>query len=136
MEPTGIVDLLTTTVPGRSTGAISRATPSTKERSAAPSSRLRRLHAEEDELGVARGRRRADDEAEPPGAQALGDERGQPLLEDRDLTLREGADAGVVDVGAHDVVPEVREARRGGEPDVPGTDDRDLAHACPLSAPA
>ena len=36
VEPTGIVDLLTTTVPGRSTGAISRATPSTTDRSAAP----------------------------------------------------------------------------------------------------
>ena len=38
VEPTGIVDLLITTVPGRSTGAISRATVSTNERSAEPSS--------------------------------------------------------------------------------------------------
>ncbi len=38
VEPTGIVDLLMTTVPGRSTGAISRATSSTNERSADPSS--------------------------------------------------------------------------------------------------
>ena len=36
VEPTGIVDLLTTTLPGRSIGAISRATPSTIDRSAAP----------------------------------------------------------------------------------------------------
>src|SRR3954452_20448921 len=38
VEPTGIVDLLITTVPGRRTGAISRATVSTNERSAEPSS--------------------------------------------------------------------------------------------------
>ncbi len=38
VEPTGIVDLLMTTVPACSTGAISRATSSTNERSAEPSS--------------------------------------------------------------------------------------------------
>ena len=36
----------------------------------------------------------------------------------------------VVDVGAHDLVAEVGEARRRGEPDVPGADHSDLGSLC------
>ena len=34
----------------------------------------------------------------------------------------------LVDVGAHDVVAQLREARSGGEPDVAGADHCDPAH--------
>ena len=94
-----------------------------------PGLRLRRLHAEEHELRGAHGCGGADHEAEPVRGQALGDERGEPLLEDRHLTLRQRAHALLIEVGARDRVPQPREARRGREPDVPGADDRDVAHA-------
>ena len=94
---------------------------------------LRCLHAEEHDLGAAGGGGRADDEREPLRREALGDERGQAVLEDRDLALAQARDPLGVDVGAHDLVTEVRQARRGREADVAGPDDGD-AHAAPTSS--
>ena len=51
---------------------------------------------------------------------------GRPLLEDRHLALVQAGDALLVDVGADDVVTEMREARGGGESDVPRADDCDV----------
>ena len=104
VEPTGIVDLLITTVPGRSTGAISRATVSTNERSAEPSSPWgvgthRNTNAAMLAAFGAPSTNRSRRDAE-----ALGEQLGQAVLEDRDLALVEPVDAVGVDVGAHDVV--------------------------------
>ena len=113
VEPTGTVDLLMTTAPGRSTGAISRATASTYDMSAAPSSPSG-VGTHRNTKSASRGRvRRADDELEPPARDAGGDELGQPVLEDRHLALAQPRDAIGVDVGARHVVAEVGQAGRG-----------------------
>ena len=131
VEPTGIVDLLTTTVPGRSTGSdLPRDTFDDGEVGGAALG-LRRLHADEHELGAGRRLLRADDEAQPPRLQAFEDERGQALLEDRHLTFRQPAHPRFVEVGADDVMAQVREARRGRDPHVPRTDHRDVTHRAP-----
>ena len=52
----------------------------------------------------------------------------QAVLEDRHLALAQPRDPVGVDVGAHHLVTEVRQARGSGEADVPGPDDGD-AHA-------
>ena len=66
-------------------------------------------------------------------AETLGDQRGQALLEDRDLALRERAHTLLVEIGAGDRVAEARQARGRGEPHVPRADDRDLAHGQSLT---
>ena len=68
-------------------------------------------------------------EREPAAVEALAHEVVEARLEDRDLAPLEQRDLVGVDVGAHDVVADVGEARAGGEPDVARADDRDLAHA-------
>ena len=116
VEPTGTVDLLMTTVPGRSTGAISRATASTNDMSAAPSSPSGVGTHRKMNSAIARRGRRTDDELEAPARDAgLGDELGQSVLEDRDLTLAQPSDAIGVDVGTRHVVTEVSQAGRGRE---------------------
>ena len=87
---------------------------------------LRRLHTEEHDVGVGRGLGRARDEPEAVRGQTFGDQLGQPLLEDRYLALVEAGDAFLVDVGARDVVAEVRKAGCRGEADVPRADDCDV----------
>ena len=96
------------------------------------------LHARE--VGVARRRRRRVDgdeedaaafeqhvvggrEGEPGGV--VGDELLEPRLVDGDLTPLQPGDLRLVDVHAHDVVPEMGEADGRHEADVPGTDDPD-----------
>ena len=96
------------------------------------------LHARE--VGVARRRRRRVDgdeedvaaleqdvvggrEREPGGV--VGDELLEAGLVDGHVTALEPGDLGLVDVHAHDVVPEVGEAHGRDEADVPGTDDPD-----------
>ena len=126
VEPTGTVDLLTTTVPGRSTGAISRATASTNDRSAAPSAPCG-VCTQRNTMSASRAAAcRAGDEPQPVRGQPGADQLGQTLLEDRHLALVQAGDAFLVDVGADDVVTEVREARGGGESDVPRADDCDV----------
>ena len=88
------------------------------------------LHAEEHELGVAGRLGGTDDELQAPGSEALADQRREPLLQDRHLALRQRADPVGVEIGAGDVVAEVGEAGRRGQPHVPRADDRDIAHAC------
>src|SRR5581483_11934257 len=50
-------------------------------------------------------------------------------LEDRDVAAAQPLDLLGDDVGARDLVADVRQVRPGGETDVPGPDDRDAAHA-------
>ena len=52
-------------------------------------------------------------------------QRGQAVLEDRHLALAQAGDPLGVDVGADDVVAEMREAGGRGEPDVARADDGD-----------
>ncbi len=130
VEPTGTVDLFTTIAFGIRTGAISLGDLLDVAEIGGAVVALRRLHAEEHDLGV-RGRdRRADDERQPLRGQALGDERGETVFEDRHLALAEAFDPLGVDIGAHDLVAEVRQARGGREADVAGSDDGD-AHERP-----
>jgi len=89
---------------------------------------LRGRDAEEHEGGVSDGRRRPDDEPESAGGEALGDEFVEAVFDDRDLAAPQTLDLLGVDVGAHDGVAEVGEARAGGESDVSGSDDCDSGH--------
>ena len=89
---------------------------------------LRRGHAEEHELGDPRRVLRAEHEGEPARGETLGQDLRETVLEDRHLALREPIDPLGVDVRTGDPVPEVREADRGGQPDVPGADDGDVTH--------
>ena len=135
VEPTGIVDLLITTVPGRSTGAISRATVlderevgravvapaasgrrGTRTRRCSPrSARRRRTSA-----GGTRGPRRRS--------------AGSPSSRIGISPLDSAADPFRVDVGARHPVAEVGQAGRRGQPDVAGADDRNITHGSdPLS---
>ena len=55
----------------------------------------------------------------------VGDHLGEAGLVDRDLAGLQARDLVGVDVDAVDVAAELREARRGDEPDVAGADDAD-----------
>ena len=55
----------------------------------------------------------------------VGDELLETWLVDGHLTPLQPGDLGLVDVHAHDVVPEVGEAHGRDEADVPGPDDPD-----------
>ena len=117
---------------GRSTGAISRATASTNDMSAAPSS----------PSGVGTQRKMNSASLAAVDAPTTNCRRrlampaltssGQPVLEDRDLTLAQASDAVGVDVGTGHVVTEVREARCCRESDVAGTHHRDVHRVAPI----
>ena len=53
---------------------------------------------------------------------------------DRHPAVVQRRDLGGVDVEAHDVVADLREARTGDEPDVAGADDGDFHAATPSDA--
>ena len=86
VEPTGTVDLLTTTEPGRSTGAISRSGVLDEREVGRAVVALGRRHAEEHELGP-EPRSPRPRRTEAAGGQPLGDELGEALLEDGHLAL-------------------------------------------------
>jgi hypothetical protein len=69
------------------------------------------------------------DEAQLPAAQTFTHELLEPRLDDRHVTLGEGVDLGVVDVATDDRVPELGQAGSGGQADVTGADDGNVAHA-------
>ena len=64
--------------------------------------------------------------------------RARPTIPSRSSLIRgtlapfadQALDLGLVDVGAHDLVADVREARARGEADVAGSDDGDSTHWC------
>ena len=67
----------------------------------------------------------ADDERQPLRGETLGDERGKAVLENRHLTLAQAGDPLGVDVGTHDLVPEMGQAGRSGQADITGSHHRD-----------
>ena len=131
VEPTGTVDLLITTAPGRSTGAISRRDRFDERHVRRTVLAERRRDAQEDELGVVRRGRGANHELQAAACEAGLDELGQAVLEDRDLPLAEAGDAIGVDVSAGHVVTEVRQARGCRESDVAGTHHGDVHRLAP-----
>ncbi len=86
---------------------------------------LRRLHAQEHDFGGPGRGGGADHELEPLRREPLLDQLGKAHLEDGNFALFQASDPIRVDVGALDVVTEVREAGGGREADIAGTDDRD-----------
>ena len=115
---------------GRRTGAISRATASTNDRSAAPSSPCG-VCTQRNTISASRGRRRrrrprtAGASTRRPSATSS----GRPSSRIGTSPLRQAGDPLRVDVGADDVVAEVREARGRRQPDVAGAHDRDSHEA-------
>ena len=136
VEPTGIVDLLTTTVPGPSTGAISADDGLDRTRgrrprrrpaaSARTGTRPRRVRSRRSAAPTTKAR--AAREREP-----LGDQLGEPVLADRHLALLARRRV------RRRCRRRSRRARggpgtdRGGEADVPGPDDGNVTH---LPAPS
>ena len=120
--PTGTVLFMTSSrSPPRA--AISRVARCTRERSASPdgdggvSTAMKRMRQRVEQLVVG-GR-----EGEP--RRVVVDELVEAGLVDRHLARLEALDLRRVDVHAHDVMAEVREADRRDEPDVAGADDAD-----------
>ena len=70
--------------------------------------------------------------ASRPSSAFLLDELGQPGLVDRDLALAQHPDLGLVLVHAHDVVAGLGQTGAHDQPDVPGTDHRNLHRLRPL----
>ena len=130
VEPTGIVDLLTTTVPGAQHRRdlagdvldVRRGRPR-RRRPAASARTGTRTRPSRAALAA------PTTNAQPPAREALGDQlRAGPPRGSAPRPSRAG-DPLRVDVGAGDRVAEVGQAGGRGEPDVPRADDRDLAHA-------
>ena len=111
-RPTGTVDLLTTIALGLEVRSDLLGRRLDVREIGRPVGALRRLHAEEDELALAGGLRRADDERQATAVHALAHQVLEPGLEDRNLAAVELVDALDVDVGARDVVTEMYEASR------------------------
>ena len=128
-EPTGTVDLLTTTLSYGSAGRDLRGRRLDVGQVGAAVVALR--------ASARRGRRSRSPStalaaprtnAQAARAQALVDEPVEAVLDDRDLARGEPGDLVGVDVGADDLVAEVGEAGAGGQPDVARADDGDPRH--------
>ena len=120
--------MLTSTAPGGRTGATSRTTASTTDKSASPPSPSgvgTHRNTNSASTAAAAG---ADDEPQPSGREAFGDQLGEALLGDVDVTFGQASDLVGVDVADDDVVAEMGQARAIGQPDVSGADDTDPAH--------
>src|SRR5436190_17895912 len=91
----------------------------------------RRAHG--DEHGVGSGHRRLEiaREAQPSGCHVAGNEMVEPGLVDRHLAARQALDLRGILIDAGDLDAELREARPGNQPDIPGPDHR-YAHRCDL----
>ena len=128
MEPTGTVDLLTTTAPGLSTGAISRGRLFDVRQVGAAVVALRRRHAEEDDVGVARRLLGAEHERQQAGRSTGVDHARQTVLDDRDHAVVQHVDLALIDVTAGHAVPEMGEAGAGRQADVAGTHHAESNH--------
>ena len=84
---------------------------------------LRGRHAQEHDVGVDDTGGGSDDEPQTPGRNRIDDELSEPLLDDRDLALLEPPTLSRVDVGTHDVEPEMGEAGARRQTDVARADD-------------
>ena len=104
VEPTGTVDLLTTTAPSLEVVAdLGRRRLEVAQVGRAVDA-LGRGHAEVDELGVGHRGDGAEHEVQPARAQPVGDEVLETGLDDRDLAAVQSLDLLGDDVGTDDVV--------------------------------
>ena len=92
-EPTGTVDLLTTSAPGSQHRGDLGAGGLEGPEVGASVGALRGLDAQEHEVGVGSGARGTDHEREPARRQSLRHQLGEARLDDRDLTALEPGDA-------------------------------------------
>ena len=124
VEPTGTVDLLTTTAPCSRWGAISTATASRKLTSAAPSAPWgvgthRNTNSAPRTASVA-----PVHEREPARVEPVAQDVAEAVLDDGGLAARQLLHLGGVRLAAHHLVPEMGQDDGGGQPDVAGTDHR------------
>ena len=131
-SPTGIVDLFTTTVRGRSNGAISRATDCTNERSAAPASpwgvgTQRNTKSASRTASVAPTTKRRRPDARPSASRPSSPSSRIGASPFRSRRMRSSS------TSAHTTWwPSFAKHTAVGMPTYPAPIDRDLAHACPL----
>ena len=128
VEPTGIVDLLTTTAPGAEHRGDLAATASTAERSAAPVADCGVGTQRNTNSACAAAVAAPTTKRSRPAARPSATSAGRPSSRIGTSPFERARDAFLVEVGAGDRVPEVRQARGGGEPHVPRPDDRDVTH--------
>ena len=88
----------------------------------------RRAHRQEDEVGVGDRLVVVGREAQAARLNPVGHHLLEPRLIDRGPTLLQDRDLGFIDVDAGDVMTELSEAGRRGQPDVAGPHDRDGTH--------
>src|SRR5262249_9710083 len=83
---------------------------------------------EKDELRVCSCGRGAEDEMQAALATTFVNDLVETRLHNRNLSVVEALDLFGDDIGACDVMAEVREVSARGQADVSGSDNRDLAH--------
>ena len=117
--PTGTVDFVTTTVKPLSAGGdVARGLIDIGEIGVAVAAPGRRSDGDEDGLRLAHALGEIGREGEPFLAHVVGDEIGEPRLENRHLAGLQRLDFLDVGVDADDIMPEVGEARAGHQPDI------------------
>src|SRR5437660_6203734 len=84
----------------------------------------RRPHGNEHRVGSGHRRLEIAREAQPSGCHVAGDEVVEPRLIDRHLAARQALDFRGILIDAGDLDAELREARPGNQPDIPGPDHR------------
>src|SRR5205085_6149197 len=95
----------------------------------------RRAHGDEDDVAVADGVRGVGGELQPAGRVVGLDHRLQARLVDRNDAVVEAFDLRRVDVDAHDVMADLRQAGAGDEADIAGAEDGDAHERSLLSVP-
>ena len=124
VEPTGTVDLLTTTAPGAQDRPDLAGGGLDVRQIGAAVIVLRRWHAQEHDVGIGRRSGGTDDEPQATAGDGVGDDLVEPVLDDRDLPRLEPRHLVGVDVATDDVEPEMGEAGSGREPHVARSDHR------------
>src|SRR5436190_3564650 len=94
----------------------------------------RRAHGNEHRVGSGHRRLEIAREAQPSGCHVAGNEMVEPGLVDRHLAARQALDLRGILIDAGDLDAELREARPGNQPDIPGPDHR-YAHERGLPIP-
>src|SRR5437868_1020935 len=93
-----------------------------------------RPHGNEHRVGSGHRRLEIAGEAQPSGCHVAGNEMVEPGLVDRHLAARQALDLRGILIDAGDLDAELREARPGNQPDIPGPDHR-YAHERGLPVP-
>src|SRR5436190_15563183 len=83
-----------------------------------------RPHGNEHCVGSGHRRLEIAREAQPSGCHVAGNEVVEPGLVDRHLAARQALDLRSILIDAGDLDAELREARPGNQPDIPGPDHR------------